>query len=131
MARSEMARSEIDALNATFVQGLEKGDAGVVASAYAPDARLLPPGEPAASGSAIQAYWQGAIDSGVSGGALKTVSVEEHGDVAVEEGSYELRGGGEVVDRGKYVVVHRRQPDGTWKFGLDIWNSDHPATAPH
>jgi uncharacterized protein (TIGR02246 family) len=126
-----MARSDIDALNAAFAQGLEKGDAEAMASAYAPDARLLPPGEPPRTGSAIQEYWQGAIDSGVSGGALTTVSVEEHGDVAVEEGSYEIRGGGEVVDRGKYVVVHRRQPDGTWKFGLDIWNSDHPATAPH
>jgi uncharacterized protein (TIGR02246 family) len=126
-----MARSDIDALNATFVQALEKGDAAVVASVYASDARLLPPGEQPLTGSEIQAYWQGAIDSGVSGAALDTVSFEEHGDVAVEEGRYEIRVGDEVVDRGKYVLVHRRQPDGTWKLGVDIWNSSQPEVAPH
>jgi ketosteroid isomerase-like protein len=121
-----MARSDIDALNATFAQGLEKGDADVVASVYAPDARIFPPGEEVLTGPAIQAFWQGAIDSGVTG-ALETVTLEEHGDVALEEGRYELRAGDEVVDRGKYLVVHRRQPDGTWRLGVDIWNSSQPA----
>ncbi len=55
---------------------------------------------------------------------LKTVSLEEREDVAVEEGQYEMRVGTAVVDIGKYVVVHRRQPDGGWLWGLDIWNSD-------
>jgi ketosteroid isomerase-like protein len=55
---------------------------------------------------------------------LKTVSLEERDDVAVEEGQYEMRVGADVVDTGKYVVVHRRQPDGGWRIGLDIWNSD-------
>jgi uncharacterized protein (TIGR02246 family) len=126
-----MARSDIDALNATFAQGLEKGDANVVASVYAPDARILPPGAEALTGPAIQAYWQGAIDSGMTDGALETVSFEEHGDVALEEGRYEVRAGGEVVDTGKYLVVHRRQPDGTWRLGLDIWNSSRSEAAPH
>jgi uncharacterized protein (TIGR02246 family) len=120
-----MSRSEIDALNATFVQGMEKGDAAMVASVYAPDGRVLPPGAPAVQGSAaIEQFWRGMLDQGVEGGALKTVSLEELGDVAVEEGQYEIRAGGAVVDTGKYVVVHRRQPDGSWKFGIDIFNSD-------
>jgi ketosteroid isomerase-like protein len=67
----------------------------------------------------------------MSAGVLETVSLEEHGDVAVEEGRYEIQAGGEVVDTGKYLVVHRRQPDGTWKLGLDIWNSSRPEAEPH
>ena len=63
---------------------------------------------------------------GMDSGTLETLSFEEHGDVAVEEGEYTIRAGGEVVDHGKYVVVHRRQDDGSWKFGLDIWNSSKP-----
>ena len=124
-----MARSDIDALNQTFEQGLEKGDADMVASVYAPDARLLPPGSDVVEGSAIRDFWQGAIDSGIGGG-LETESLEEHGDIAVEEGRYVLRAAGDVVERGKYVVVHRRQPDGTWRFGLDIWNSSDPSASP-
>jgi ketosteroid isomerase-like protein len=125
-----MSRSDIDALNATFAQGLEKGDAATVASVYGAGARLLPPGMPAVSGPDILGFWQGALDSGLTGGALETVSFEELGDIAVEEGEYTMRAGGEVVDNGKYVVVHRRQEDGSWKFGLDIWNSSRPAADP-
>ena len=124
-----MTRSDIDALNATFARGLQEKDAAVMASVYAPDARLFPPGSDVVSGPAIRDFWQGAIDSGIGGG-LETESLEEHGDIAVEEGRYVLRAAGDVVERGKYVVVHRRQPDGTWRFGLDIWNSSDPAASP-
>jgi ketosteroid isomerase-like protein len=125
-----MSRSDIDALNATFVQGLTKGDAALVASVYGTGAHLMPPGSDVLTGPAIEQFWQGAIDSGITGGALETVSVEEHGDVAVEEGEYRMEVGGQVADHGKYVVVHRRQADGSWRFGTDIWNSSRPEAAP-
>ena len=125
-----MARSDIDALNATFMQGMEKGDAELVASVYAPDARILPPGTEALTGPAIKTFWQGAMEAGVTSGVLETLSFEEHGDVAVEEGQFEIRAQGEVVDSGKSLVVHRRQADGSWRFGLDIWNSSRPEAAP-
>ena len=119
-----MSRSDIDALNATFMKGMESGDAAMIASVYAPNARVLPPGSPVVTGGGIEQFWQGALDTGVTAGVLKTVSLEEREDVAVEEGEYEMRVGADVVDTGKYVVVHRRQPDGAWGLSLDIWNSD-------
>jgi ketosteroid isomerase-like protein len=125
-----MSRSEIDALNATFVQGLTKGDAAMAASVYGAGARLLPPGSDALTGPAIEQYWQGAIDQGISGGALETVSFEEYGDVAVEEGEWRMEIGEQVVDHGKYVVVHRRQDDGSLKWSTDIFNSSRPEAAP-
>ncbi len=118
-----MSRSDVDALNATLEQGLEKGDSSLVASIYAPDARVMPPGSEMVTGQDIQAYWQGVIDSGVTGGRLETVRLEEHDDLAVEEGRYRVQVGTDIVDTGKYVVVHRRQPDGAWKIAVDIWNS--------
>lgn len=126
-----MSRSDVDALNATFMQGMEEGDAATIASVYAADARLMPPGSDVLTGPAIEQYWQGAVDSGgMTGGALTTVSVEELGDVAIEKGTYTAQAGGEEVDRGKYVTVHRRQDDGSWKYALDIWNSSRPEADP-
>ncbi|MGY1632192.1 YybH family protein [Geodermatophilus sp. SYSU D01186] len=123
-----MSRSDIDALNATFIKGVEKKDAAMMASVYAPDGRVLAPGTPAVEGrAAIEEFWKGMLDQGVESGTLKTLTLVEQGDLAVEEGQYEIRAGGAVVDTGKYVVVHRRQPDGSWKFGIDIFNSDQPS----
>ena len=119
-----MSRSDIDALNATFMKGVETGDAALIASVYAPDARVMPPGAPVVTGRGIEQFWQGVLGMGITGAVLKTGSLEEREDVAVEEGQYELRAGADVVANGKYVVVHRRQPDGGWRLGLDIWNSD-------
>jgi uncharacterized protein (TIGR02246 family) len=125
-----VSRTDIDALNATFVQAVERRDAAAMAAVYAPDARVLPPGAPAVEGTAaIQQFWQGALDQGVDGGALKTVSLEERDDLAVEEGQYEMRVGGAVVQTGKYVVVHRRQSDGSWRWATDIFNADAEAAA--
>jgi uncharacterized protein (TIGR02246 family) len=125
-----MARSDIDSLNTTFMQAMQKGDAELAASVYAPDARILPPGTEPLTGPAIQTYWQGMLDTGMTDGVLETRTFEEHGDVAVEEGQYEARVGDQVVESGKYLTVHRRQPDGSWKMGLDIWNSSRPEDAP-
>jgi uncharacterized protein (TIGR02246 family) len=119
-----MTRSDIDALNARFEEALAKGDAAALSELYAPDARVLPPGSPAVTGSGIQQLWAGMMAMGVTGGALKTVTYEEHDDVAIECGEYEMRVGSDVADNGSYVVVHRRQPDGSWKLGIDIWNTD-------
>ena len=119
-----MSRSDIDALNATFMKGLDTGDAALIASVYAPDARVMPPGAPVVTGGGIEQFWQGVLGMGITGGVLKTISLEERDDVAVEEGQYELRAGAVVADAGKYVVVHRKMSDGGWGLSLDIWNSD-------
>jgi uncharacterized protein (TIGR02246 family) len=124
-----MSRSDIDALNATFMDGWAKGDVSMVASVYAPDGRLLPPGAPPRTAGDIERFWQGAMDSGITEVSLETLSLDERGDVAVEEGHYTLRAGDQVVDDGSYVVVHRRQRDGSWRFGVDIFNSDRAAPA--
>jgi uncharacterized protein (TIGR02246 family) len=121
-----MSRREIEALNDRFVAGVEKSDAAMVASVYAADARLLPPGSQSVTGAAIQEYWQGVLDSGVTGCVLQTTSTTEHGDVIIDEGRYEIRVGDRVVDTGHYVTVHDRLSDGTWSCDLDIWNSSRP-----
>ncbi len=126
-----MGRAEIDAANAAFVRGWEQGDAAGVAAVYEADGRLLAPNtEPQQGSSAIEAFWKSVIDAGVKGVLLETQTLDERDDLAVEVGQYTLRsapgGGGEIIDVGKYVVLHRRQSDGSWRYAVDIFNSNRP-----
>jgi ketosteroid isomerase-like protein len=107
------------------VRALERGDAGLAASLYAPDARLLPPGAPPITGEdGVLDFWRRRIAGGSDGGVLETVRRDEFGDVAVEEGRYGRRSGETLLDSGKYLVVFRRQDDGSWRYATDMWNSD-------
>ena len=52
--------------------------------------------------------------------------------VAVEEGRWELRASSDVplADAGEFLIVHRRQPDWSWKYAFDMFNSSlAPPTA--
>ena len=57
------------------------------------------------------------------------------GGVAIEIGRYTLGldvdGGTPVADAGKYLVLHRRQPDGSWQRTVDVFNPDVPEAARH
>ena len=58
------------------------------------------------------------------------VEVAKSGDMAYVSGTYEVTvndaSGKPVNDRGKYLEVWKKQADGKWKCGADIWNSDLP-----
>ena len=122
----------IQAANERFMQAFRHGDAVGLASLYTQDAQLLPPGSEVAHGrEAIRAFWQGAMDSGITAAQLEIAEVEDHGDSAIEVSRYTLLGTQEqVLDQGKYIVIWK-QEDGKWKMYRDIWNSDvAPAGAP-
>jgi ketosteroid isomerase-like protein len=115
----------VEGLKAELVHAFERGDAARAASLYEPGARLLPPGAGVITGAdAVLAFFEKRIAAGSDGGELETVRLDEYGDVAVEEGRYGRRAGDQLLDSGKYLAVFRRQPDGTWRWVTDMWNSD-------
>jgi uncharacterized protein (TIGR02246 family) len=61
------------------------------------------------------------------------VEVSRSGDLAWGHGTWTRTmnddTGKPVTDKGKYVIVYRKQPDGKWKVVADIGNSDPPETA--
>jgi ketosteroid isomerase-like protein len=71
------------------------------------------------------------VAAGLKVSILEAKRLEESGDLAYASGVYDLTlsppGSGTISDNGKYVVVYRRQPDGTWKAIADIFNSSRPA----
>jgi ketosteroid isomerase-like protein len=68
------------------------------------------------------------MDGGLEGIDLETTVTASAGDLAYGRGRYTLSmspaGGEPIEDVGKYVVVYRRQPNGSWQAVADIFNSD-------
>jgi len=128
MTNSTDIREAIAMANEGFMAAFNGGDAAGGAALYTEDGQLLPPNADAMAGQeAIQAFWQGAMDMGIQSAQLEIVEVESHGETAIEVSKYTLCGaGGQVLDRGKYVVIWKRE-GGRWKLHRDIFNSSMPA----
>jgi len=101
-----------------------RGASAAFAEFAAPEARLFHPGgEPIRGRQAIAA----ASDLG-PGGSLRwspqEADVGASGDLGYTWGRYELRmpdpRGESRVSAGKYVTIWKRQPDGAWKWVVDI-----------
>jgi ketosteroid isomerase-like protein len=96
---------------------------------------LFPPGAARVDGRAdIQAFWQGAIDGGLSDLTLKTIEVEANGATAYEVGALTLKAPGEngaaaTTVLGKYIVLWKNGADGSWRLHRDIWNITPAAPA--
>jgi uncharacterized protein (TIGR02246 family) len=125
-------RAAVDTSNRQFMDAFARGDAGRIASLYADDAQLLPPGNlPVQGRSAIEALWRGVLALPVKEMHLTTVEFTVHGDDASEIGRYALVGNdGRELDAGKYIVLWKKGAGG-WKLHRDMWNSNAPVvTAP-
>jgi ketosteroid isomerase-like protein len=120
-------RTAIEAGNKAFAAAFAQGKAAEIAALYTADAQAFPPNSEVVSGrAAIQKLWQGAIDSGVKEVALSVTEVEGYGDTAHEVGTYLMKdANGKQLDRGKYIVVWKKQ-QGQWKMHRDIWNTSAP-----
>jgi uncharacterized protein (TIGR02246 family) len=132
-ADAGQARQAIEAANAKFADALKRGDTtAAVAENYADDAIVMAPGAEAWRGrEAVRKGWAGMITAmPAKEVSVKTDDVMVGGDLVVESGTYEMTlqppGGREVKEKGKYVVVWKRQADGTWKIVRDVFNSDTP-----
>jgi len=120
-------------LDRAFMSAAASKDAKALVNAfYTADAVLLPPNAPLVKGrSAIQAFFQGLLDAGATGVTLKTTKIDADGALAYGRGAYGFalpRPDGTAQRQvGKYIVVYRRQRDGSWRAVADIFNSDSPA----
>ena len=117
-------------LDAEFVKNANHHDAAALTRGfYAEDAVLLPPNGPIARGAAaIEAFWQAFLSQGVADATIETNEVTASGDLAYGIGTYRYAVPSTgFQDTGKFLIVLKRQTDGTWKTIADQFNSDLPA----
>lgn len=132
----EAERAAIRGMTMEWVNAATAKDVEGMVVGFADDASLLAPNAPLAAGKeAIRTVWSELVERpGLSQSAeATTVEVSSRGDLGYAVGTYESTWndpeGNRVTDRGKWVAVYKKQPDGTWKCVLEIWNTDQPAPA--
>ena len=104
---------------------------------YSDDAIVLPPNTASATTrEAIRNAWRDMLASPGFVITWKPIRVElgKSADLAWVSGTYEVTmndpTGKPIHDRGKYLEVWKRQSDGNWKCGADMWNSDLAVSEP-
>lgn len=120
----ETAKKEIIDANTEFARLYAEGDSAAVANLYTQDAKFMMSGSPAIQGKKnIQSAMAGIMNSGVEKVDLRTIEVWGKKDLVVEEGELTLYREGVEVDRGKYIVLWKKE-NGEWHLFRDIFNSD-------
>jgi uncharacterized protein (TIGR02246 family) len=122
---------EQDIRNATkmFAEAYNRGDMAAAVEFYTNDAKFLPPNMQIVNGKqAIKEFFEAGKAMGLRRLDFETIEVGYDGNLAYERGAINItiepEGGQAMVDKGKYLVLMKRQADGSWKVAVDIWNSD-------
>ena len=133
MAAEEAAIREmsVEWMNAANAKDVER-----ILGLYTDDTSLYPPNLAIVTGKdAIRTYYSQVLESPgfVISLEVTNVGISSAGDLAYSAGTSETTvndaQGNPVTVREKWVAILKKQPDGTWKSVLDIWNSDQPAAS--
>ena len=112
-------------------------DGAAMAKLYTPDGVEMPPNGPAAKGrAAIEAFHKAFGQQFMMHGMTITpTETKVHGEYAYDIGTYKqglmpMKGGAVVDDKGKYVVLLKKDASGNWLVTHAIYNSDVPLPPP-
>jgi uncharacterized protein (TIGR02246 family) len=122
----------ITRVNVDLINAFNTGDVAAAVALVMDDAVDLPPHRPAVIGKeAIRSFLQSDLDQFTMNFADEIVEVEVGGELAVIWSNYAVTltpkdGGKQIENNGKWIKILKRQPDGSWKYSRNIWNSDNP-----
>ena len=130
-ALSPADAAKIRSVDSAFVAAANAGDAEALAAVYAADGALLAPNLPPQKGrDAIKAFWGGFLDAYTVRFEVVSDTIEGRGDLAYNQGHYRFtavpkaKGVPGVADEGKFIEILKQQPDGSWKYVLDMYSSN-------
>jgi ketosteroid isomerase-like protein len=113
------ARTQIDAGNQAWIDGMKQGSVGLIAATYTPDAvDCNPEGDCIRGRAAIEEHVKEEMKELGKADVASVTSIGsvEQGRFIYEWGQAEAHfaGGRKIVDR--YLTAWQEQPDGTWKI---------------
>jgi uncharacterized protein (TIGR02246 family) len=121
----------IRAASAAWSQAATAKDLDKAVSFYAADALILPEKAPALRGNEnIRKDWAPLLALPGAGLSWQTsaLQVARSGELAYETGAYNFvttdKKGKSTDYKGKYLVIWKKQSDGTWKVAVDTDNPD-------
>ena len=120
-------RKSIEEANAKCSEAIQEGNLAGVVAGYTDDATMVPPdGELIKGKQAIEQYYRTLFQMGMKEVVLTTIEVGGSDGTVYEIGKTRVRiqpeGQETIRDSTKYLVVWKRQADGTWKVHVDIWS---------
>ena len=131
----DLIAGAIDRMRIAFEAALRSGDSMAAAAVYADDATLVAPAAAVVRGrAAIERFWRTGVETGIDHVEHVVLEFSRRGDVAFEVGEYALHvapeHGSPIVDRGRYLIVHRIEPDGIWRRVAEMFSPDQLPTQP-
>lgn len=130
----DLSSADLAAIHATdsaFVAAANTGNVDGVVAVYASNAALLPPNFPPQKGrNAIRSFWGGFLDAYTVRFEIGSDTTEGRGDLAYNLGHYRFtavpkaKSQPGIADEGKFVEILKKQPDGGWKYVVDMYSSN-------
>lgn len=120
-------KEQLAEIHTKWLHAFEQKDIATIEAIQAPNALLLPPGNPPVKGpEAIAKVWKSwaELPDVTLHFASARTEVARSGDLAYDFGTYTFAFDGEdgrVTNNGKYVVVWKKV-DGAWRVAADIFN---------
>lgn len=122
-------RAALRQIDQEWAAAVGGGDLERIVSYWTDDAKVYPPGMPVVEGkAAIREFVAGSLK--IPGFALSwqpsEVVVSPDGRLGYTTGTNRTKApdaeGNPVTTEGRYVTVWRKEPGGSWKCSIDIWN---------
>jgi uncharacterized protein (TIGR02246 family) len=114
---------QIKAAYAAWDAAFNKSDAKAVTAFYADDAVLLPPTHDVLKGpTAIEKFWAGLFEAGVTGHKLELIEANGNADMAVAAARWSAKGKDGASLGGIATHVFTKQADGNLKLRLQTFN---------
>jgi len=125
---SSSLKDAVDRVRAQHVAAVNAGDLEAALDIFAPDAAVMPPGQPALQGAALRAWFTHVFANfSLRGFDVRPDAADQHGNAVIEHGNWNAtlqpkNGSPSQPVGGTYVTAYARLANGSVRVVRDIFN---------